>query len=63
MSKIRTYLLLILSVLLYQTAQAQDQPPTKTLSNKQKGIVQMVALTAKGDLEKLKVANNKLSLE
>jgi alkylhydroperoxidase/carboxymuconolactone decarboxylase family protein YurZ len=59
MRKIRTYLLAILSMLVYQAGQAQDQPATKTLSDKQKGIVQMAAFTAKGDLEKLKVAINK----
>lgn len=46
-------------MLVYQAGQAQDQPATKTLSDKQKGIVQMAAFTAKGDLEKLKVAINK----
>jgi alkylhydroperoxidase/carboxymuconolactone decarboxylase family protein YurZ len=59
MRKIRTYLIAILSMLVYQAGQAQDQPATKTLSDKQKGIVQMAAFTAKGDLEKLKVAINK----
>lgn len=59
MNKIKTYLLAILSVLVYPSAQAQDQSGTKTLSDKQKGIVQMAAFTTKGDLEKLKVAINK----
>jgi alkylhydroperoxidase/carboxymuconolactone decarboxylase family protein YurZ len=59
MRKFRTYLIAILSMLVYQAGQAQDQPATKTLSDKQKGIVQMAAFTAKGDLEKLKVAINK----
>jgi alkylhydroperoxidase/carboxymuconolactone decarboxylase family protein YurZ len=59
MRKFRTYLIAILSMLVYQAEQAQDQPATKTLSDKQKGIVQMAAFTAKGDLEKLKVAINK----
>jgi alkylhydroperoxidase/carboxymuconolactone decarboxylase family protein YurZ len=59
MSKIRTYLLAMLSVLVYQVARSQDQPGTKSLSEEQKGIVQMAAFTAKGDMEKLKVAINK----
>src|SRR5687767_3464932 len=59
MSKIKTYLLAIILVLAYQAAQAQDQPGTKALSDEQKSIVQMAAFTAKGDLEKLKVAINK----
>jgi 4-carboxymuconolactone decarboxylase len=59
MSKIKTYLLLIILVLVYQAAQAQDQPGTKALSDEQRSIVQMAAFTAKGDLEKLKVAINK----
>lgn len=42
----------------YHTGQGQDQL-AKKLSDKQKGIVQMAALTAKGDLEKLKGAINK----
>jgi 4-carboxymuconolactone decarboxylase len=59
MIKITTYILAILSVLVYQVAQAQDQSGAKTLSDKQKGIVLMAALTAKGDLQKLKPAINK----
>src|SRR5688572_4839517 len=59
MIKIKTYLLAILSVLVYHAAQAQDQSGAKTLSDKQKGIVLMAALTAKGDLQKLKPAINK----
>ena len=59
MIKIKTYLLAILSVLVYQGAQAQDQSGAKTLSDKQKGIVLMAAVTAKGDLQKLKPAINK----
>jgi 4-carboxymuconolactone decarboxylase len=59
MIKIKTYLLAILSVIVYQGAQAQDQSAAKTLSDKQKGIVLMAALTAKGDLQKLKPAINK----
>jgi alkylhydroperoxidase/carboxymuconolactone decarboxylase family protein YurZ len=59
MSKTKTYLLLIILVLVYQAAQAQDQPGTKALSDEQKSIVQMAAFTAKGDLEKLTVAINK----
>jgi alkylhydroperoxidase/carboxymuconolactone decarboxylase family protein YurZ len=54
MIKIKAYLLAILSVLLYQAAQAQDQSGAKTLSDKQKGIVLMAAFTAKGNLQKLK---------
>lgn len=42
----------------YHTGQGQDQL-AKELSDKQKGIVHMAALTAKGDLEKLKGAINK----
>lgn len=59
MSKIKTYLLAIILVLVYQAAQPQDQPGAKALSDEQKSIVQMAAFTAKGDLEKLKVAINK----
>jgi alkylhydroperoxidase/carboxymuconolactone decarboxylase family protein YurZ len=59
MIKIKTYLLAILSVLVYQVAQAQDQSGAKTLSDKHKGIVLMAALTAKGDLQKLKPAISK----
>lgn len=58
MKKITTYLT-ILFVLICQAVQAQEQPGAKTLSEKQKGIVQMAALAAKGDLEKLKVAIHK----
>lgn len=58
MNIIKTYLLAILSVLVYQSAQAQDQSGTKTLSDRQQGIVLMAALTAKGDLEKLTPAIN-----
>lgn len=46
-------------MLVYQVAQAQDQSGAKTLSDKQKCIVLMAALTAKGDLQKLKPAINK----
>lgn len=56
MIKIKNYLLPILSMLLYQAAQAQDQAGAKALSDRQKGIVLMAAFTAKGDLEKLKLA-------
>jgi 4-carboxymuconolactone decarboxylase len=56
MTRHMKYLLAILSVLVYQAAQTQDQSGAKTLSHKQKGIVLMAALTAKGDLEKLKPA-------
>lgn len=59
MRKTRTYLIAILLMLVYHAGQAQDQLATKKLSDKQKGIVQMAAFTAKGDLEKLKVAINK----
>lgn len=59
MNKTKTYLLAILSVLVYQTAQAQDQSGARTLSDKHKAIVLMAAFTAKGDLEKLKPAINK----
>jgi 4-carboxymuconolactone decarboxylase len=59
MIKIKTYLLAILSVLVYQGAQAQDQSGEKALSDEQKGIVLMAALTAKGDLQKLKPAISK----
>ena len=58
MKKTRTYLIAILLMLGYHTGQGQDQL-AKKLSDKQKGIVQMAALTAKGDLEKLKGAINK----
>jgi 4-carboxymuconolactone decarboxylase len=58
MTRHMKYLLAILSVLVYQAAQTQDQSGAKTLSHKQKGIVLMAALTAKGDLEKLKPAIN-----
>ncbi len=58
MTRHMKYLLAILSLLVYQAAQTQDQPGTKTLSHKQKGIVLMAAITAKGDLEKLKPAIN-----
>ncbi|WP_276371868.1 carboxymuconolactone decarboxylase family protein [Chryseolinea sp. H1M3-3] len=57
MLQIKTYLLTIL-ILLYSAAQAQHTPGTKTLSDKQKGIVLMAVFTAKGDLEKLKPAIN-----
>lgn len=56
MNRTKTYLLAILSVLLYQVGQAQDQSGARTLSDKQKAIVLMAAFTAKGDLEKLKPA-------
>lgn len=59
MIKIKTFLLAIVSVLVYHAAQAQDQSGEKTLSDKQKGIVLMAALTAKGDLQKLKPAISK----
>jgi alkylhydroperoxidase/carboxymuconolactone decarboxylase family protein YurZ len=59
MRKTRIHLIAILFMLVYQAGQAQDQLATKKLSDKQKGIVQMAALTAKGDLEKLKGAINK----
>lgn len=58
MIKAKKYLLAILSVFVYQAAQAQDLSGTKTLSEKQKGIVLMAVFTAKGDLEKLKPAIN-----
>jgi 4-carboxymuconolactone decarboxylase len=51
---IKTYLLVILSVMVNEAAKAQDESGAKTLSDKQKGIVLMAALTAKGDLQKLK---------
>lgn len=56
MNRTKTYLLAILSVLLYQVGQAQEQSGARTLSDKQKAIVLMAAFTAKGDLEKLKPA-------
>jgi alkylhydroperoxidase/carboxymuconolactone decarboxylase family protein YurZ len=59
MIKITPYILAILSVMVYQVAQAQDQSEAKTLSDKQKGMVLMAAFTAKGDLQKLKPAINK----
>ncbi len=45
--------------LMAQQAVGQDSTEKRTLSDKQKGIVLMAALTAKGDLEKLKPAINK----
>ena len=59
MIKIKKYLLVILSVLVCQAAQTQDQSGAQKLSDKQKGMVLMAAFTAKGDLEKLKPAINK----
>lgn len=59
MIRIKKYLLAILSVAIYHTAQSQGQSGAKTLSDKQKGIVLMAAFTAKGDLEKLKPAISK----
>jgi aryl-alcohol dehydrogenase-like predicted oxidoreductase len=59
MTKIKKYLLVILSVLVCQAAQTQDQSGAQKLSDKQKGMVLMAAFTAKGDLEKLKPAINK----
>jgi 4-carboxymuconolactone decarboxylase len=58
MIRIRKYLLAILSLLVYQAAQAQDKFGAKALSDKQRSIVLMGAFTAKGDLEKLKPAIN-----
>jgi 4-carboxymuconolactone decarboxylase len=58
MSRITKYLVAIISLLVYQTAQAQDSSGAKTLSDKQGGIVLMAVFTAKGDLEKLKPAIN-----
>jgi 4-carboxymuconolactone decarboxylase len=48
--------LLALSFLHCQAVDAQTPADTKSLSEKQKGIVLMAAFTAKGDLEKLKPA-------
>lgn len=59
MTKIKNYLLVILSVLVCEAAQTQDQSGAQKLSDKQKGMVLMAAFTAKGDLEKLKPAINK----
>src|SRR5688572_12881885 len=59
MIRIKKYLLAILSVLVYHTAQSQGQSGAKTLSDKHKGIVLMAAFTAKGDLENLKPAISK----
>lgn len=58
MIRITKYLLAIVSLLVYQTAQAQNKSGAKALSDKQRGIVLMAAFTAKGDLEKLKPAIN-----
>jgi 4-carboxymuconolactone decarboxylase len=55
---ITKYLLAIVSLLVYQAGQAQDKSGAKALSDKHRGIVLMAALTAKGDLEKLKPAIN-----
>jgi hypothetical protein len=59
MIHLKTYLLAVLSLLLYQATQAQQIRGSKTLSEKQQGIVLMAAFTAKGDLDKLKPAINK----
>jgi alkylhydroperoxidase/carboxymuconolactone decarboxylase family protein YurZ len=52
---VKVFFSMLMSLLMNQ-AIGQDNTVTSTLSSKQKGIVQIAALTAKGDLENLKVA-------